>query len=241
MRTYLPTELFDWKKFFRRIVAAHADITWATKRHYRKAGAFLRVLTSLKVYVYIIYNPSYFCPALMITPRYLLFQPMTIPSSRYEDKDALADQIYIITVLQSQYSQYGVNYTVRDNFLVAASDVADPKHGLIKRTHISRTQVFDQPELADEDALASVWSADIVPPLMMGLESLLMLGENATITLPLKCNAPKGYYKPPPPHLLRVLQENDSMRSRVSPRTVGPDLVIALPTSFSDTATAGMC
>ena len=165
---------------------------------------------------------------------------MTIPSSRYEAKDALADQIYIITVLQSQYSQYGVNYTVRDNFLVAASDVVDPKHGLVKRTRISRTQVFDQPGLADEDTLASVWSADIVPPLMMGLESLLMLGENATITLPLKCNAPKGYYRPPPPHLLRVLQENDSMRSRVSSSTVGPDRVIALPTSSSETVPAGV-
>ena len=154
------------------------------------------VLTSHKVYVHINYNPSDLLVAAILIPRYLFFQQMTIPSSRYEAKDALADQIYIITVLQSQYSQYGVNYTVRDNFLVAASDVVDLKHGLVKRTHISRTQVFDQPGLADEDALASIWSADIVPPLMMGLESLLMLGENATITLPLKCNAPKGYYRP---------------------------------------------
>jgi hypothetical protein len=146
--------------------------------------------------------------------------------------DGVADYIFIVTVLQSQYDQFGVSYTARDNFVIAAADFPDPVKGLIKRCSISRTPVFDQLGPGEDDTLAAVWLPSLVPPLIVGLESLLLMGENAVITLPLKCNAAQGYYKAPPPHLLRLRQENaDSMKHGSDPTVFGLDRVINLPTS----------
>lgn len=92
--------------------------------------------------------------------------------------------------------------------------------------------MFDQPGPGEDEALASVWLPSLVPPLIVGLESLLLMGENAVITLPLKCNAAPGYYKAPPPHLLRLRQENaESNKHGSDPTVFGPDNIINLPTS----------
>lgn len=144
----------------------------------------------------------------------------------------VADYIFIVTILQSQCDQFGVSYTARDNFLIAAVDVADPIKGLIKKCSIMRTPIFDQPGPGEDEVLASVWLPELVPPLIVGLESLLAMGENAVISLPPKCNNVTVYYKAPPPHLLRLMQEcADRDKHGSDPTVFGPDRVIVLPTS----------
>ena len=144
----------------------------------------------------------------------------------------MADYIFIVTVLQSQHNQHGVNYTVRDNFIIAAVDFIDPVRGLTKRCTISQTPVFDQ-RWWEENTLASAWFPELVPPLITGLESLLLLGHNATITLPKKCIAAKSYYKSPPPHLLRILQDSAGYDDREvgGENIVVPDRTLYLPMS----------
>ena len=153
--------------------------------------------------------------------------------------EAVADYIFIVTVLQSQHNQHGVNYTVRDNFIIATVDHKDPLRGLMKRCSISKMPVFEQREW-EENALASAWSPELVPPLIVGLESLLLLGHNATIKLPLKCNAAKTYYKSPPPHLLRLLQDTAGYDEHEVEKinTVEPDRTLYLPMSCIEVVSA---
>ena len=154
-------------------------------------------------------------------------------------REAVADYIFIVTVLQSQHNQHGVNYTVRDNFIIATVDYKDPLRGLMKRCSVSQMPVFDQREW-EENALASAWFPELVPPLIVGLESLLLLGHNATITLPMKCNAAKSYYKSPPPHLLRLLQDNASYEEQEieNVNAVEPDRTLYLPMSSFEVVSA---
>ena len=164
-----------------------------------------------------------------------MLNPLCAEGSRVDSAgEQVADYIFIVTVLQSQHNQHGVSYTVRDNYIIAAVDFMDPLRGLMKRCTISKTPVLDQRGWEEDNTLASAWSPGLVPPLIMGLESLLLLGQNATITLPLKCNAARGYYKSPPPHLLRLLEDNSS--ASCDGRDVGdnilePDRTLHLPMS----------
>lgn len=147
-------------------------------------------------------------------------------------EESVADNIFIITVMQCEHSHLGVSYTVRDNFLLASADVQEGGV-LVKRCSVSSIPVFEvQGGASAGDALSSVWLPGVVPPLIVGLESLLEMGENTIISLPLKCNMPKGYYKAPPPHLLRQRQEQeeDSRKRNWSP-VYTPDLIIELPKS----------
>ena len=147
-------------------------------------------------------------------------------------EETVADNIFIITVMQCEHSNLGVSYTVRDNFLVASADVKEAGL-LVKRCSISSIPVFEvQGGVSAGDALSSVWLPGVVPPLIVGLESLLEMGDNAIITLPLKCNAPKGYYKAPPPHLLRQREEReDDSRKRNWSTACTLDFIIDLPKS----------
>ena len=147
-------------------------------------------------------------------------------------EETVADNIFIITVMQCEHSDLGVSYTVRDNFLVASADVREAGL-LVKRCSISSIPVFEvDGGVSAGDALSSVWLPGVVPPLIVGLESLLEMGENAIITLPMKCNAPKGYYKAPPPHLLRQREEReDDSRKRNWSSACTPDIMIDLPKS----------
>ena len=116
--------------------------------------------------------------------------------------------------------------------MVATADVISPK-GIIKKYSIFLTPVFDEQKVAQENALSSVWLPTVVPPLIAGLESLLMMGANAEISLPLKSNAPKGsYYKPPPPHILRQLQDENQYQESGF-RSCGVDQKFELPQSFA--------
>jgi hypothetical protein len=103
--------------------------------------------------------------------------------------EPIAEHIFMLTVIQSGMTSCGIfGYTVRDNFVVATADVADPVKGLVKKYSIVRMPLFDEHSSSEADALSSVWFPE--KPLIEGLESLLVTG-NAIITLPLKSSAPK--------------------------------------------------
>lgn len=144
-------------------------------------------------------------------------------------EEIAADNVFIITVLQSECTQFGVSYNVRDNLLVASADINSPT-GLVKKCSISHLPVFEERGISAESSLSSVWLPGVVPPLIEGLETLLVMGSDATISLPVKRINTTEYYKRPPPHLLRQLQEKaDNIRRKEGPKVHFKDSQFVLP------------